>query len=460
MANFLTRAFSSIARYVGGFRSSTTTFWSFGNKDIYSPVEQETAISKGFNSNSAVYSIVKKYAKKAASIERYLENKADQTELENHPLMVLLDRPNENQSQYSLFKLVYAFYKVCGEAFIWLNRGDVTQMVDEFGELVDRTDKQYQAQRVLEMFSIPPNEMVVIVDPEDANKVIGYYLQQNPNVKFSKSDIIHWKDLNLEWDELARPQHRGMTPLKPGSKTLAADNSFLESMLRMANNDGARAIAYNESLNQPTPTQQAQIEAVFGDKVNNKERKNQVQALQGKWGLLQLGLTAVDMDTLNARDFIYKELCFLLDVPYGFFDSHTPYAEKQLAARDWISNSIKPDVQELDGELQRILFPAFNLSDKSAKLCSNFEALSELQEDKANQMKWMMEGPFTPNEVRQEFGYDERPETEMDEVYMKSGQIPITDPIVNDPNQILNDVNAMSDASKNGAGSKPYAGAN
>lgn len=453
MANILTRAFTSITKYiggyVGGFNRTTTRFWSFGNKEVYSPVEQDTAISKGFNSNAAVYSIVKKYAKKAASIERYLENKATEEVMENHPLMVLLDRPNENQSQYSLFKHVYCFYKVCGEAFIWLNRGDVAQMlIEETGELVDRTDKQYISQPVLEMFYIPPNEMVVLVEPGDPHKIIGYYLQNNPTVKFRKEDILHWRDVNLEWDELGRPQHRGMTPLRPGSLTLAADNSFLESMLRMAQNDGARAIAFNKSLQQPTPVQETQIRAVFDEKVNNKERKNSVQALQGDWGILQLGLTSVDMETLKARDFIYKELCFLFDVPYGFFDSHTPYAEKQLAARDWISNSIRPDVKELDGELQRMLFPAFGLSYNQAKLCSNFDDLPELQEDKVKQIEWMMKAPISPNEVREELGYDKRTEPEMDEVYLPSGIIPVTNPPEMDPNQILNDVNAMEDAAK------------
>jgi phage portal protein BeeE len=219
-----------------------------------------------------------------------------------------------------------------------------------------------------------------------------------------------------------------MSPLKPGSKTLAADNAFLESMLRMAQNDGARAIAFNKSLAQETPMQQAQREAVFADKINNKDRKGQVQALQGDWGLLQLGLTAVDMDTLNAREFIYKELCFLLDVPYGFFDSHTPYAEKQLAARDWISNSIKPDIKELDGELQRQLFPAFGLSDKQAKLCSDFDGLPELQEDKAKQVEWLLKSPLTPNEIRDALEYEPIKDPVMDEVFMPSGSSSIMAP--------------------------------
>jgi phage portal protein BeeE len=447
MANIIAQIGRAIqgaaAGFIGGFRTATTRFWSFGNKEVYSPIEQDRSVSHGFNSNSAVYSIVKKYAKKAASIERYLENKKDDSEIENHPLQELLDRPNENQSAFSFFKIIYAYYKICGESFIWLNRGDVTQMVDSAGNLVDRTPKEYQAMKVIEMFVIPPNEIVITVDPNDPNSILGYFLRNNQQIRFRKEDIVHWKDVNLEWDELARPQLRGMTPLRPGSMTLAADNSFLESMLRMAQNDGARAIAYNKSLSQPTPTQQSQIENVFSDKVNNKDRKNQVQALQGDWGLLQLGLTSVDMDTLNAREFIYKELCFLLDVPYGFFDSHTPYAEKQLAARDWISNSIMPDVKELDGELNRMLLPAFKLDPKNVEICSDFDDLPELQDDKLKQVQWMNLAPLTPNEIREALDYEPITDPIMDEVFMPTGNSSIMSDLNMPPDQnIQPDANA------------------
>lgn len=445
-----------IARGIfGGGRVPTgikTNIWGVGAQEIYAPIEQDTAITKGFDANTAVYSITKKYAKKAASIERYLENKKDETEIENHPLMVLLQRPNPKQSHYAFFKSVYAFYKVCGEAFIWLNRGDVTQMVTLEGELVDRTRDQYLAQPIIEMHVIPSNEIVLVPDPEDPFQVAYYHLRNRPSIRFNGADIIHWMDLNLDWDEFSRPQMRGMTPLKPGFKTLTADNSFIDSMVRMAQNDGAKGAIVNKTLGKMTPKQETQVRDVIDTKVNNKEIKNAIAALEGDWTYLDFGLTSVDMQTLEARDFIYKEMCFLLDVPYGFFDSHTPYAEKQLAARDWVTNSIKPDCQELDGELQRSLFPAFGLTDQTAKLCSNFDDLPEMQEDKKTQVEWLMQAPLSPNEVREELGFEKRPEPEMDEVYMKSGQVPITDPIVNDPNQILDDVNAMENAGKSNAG--------
>lgn len=425
MANFLTQirsAVTSLTRYIGGFRTVKTQIWGVSSQEVYAPIEQDTAITKGFDANTAVYSIVKKYAKKAASIEKYLENKADETEMENHPLMKLLERPNPMQSQYAFFKLVYAFYKVCGEAFIWLNRGDVTQEVDQFGNLVDRSPESYMKQPILEMFVIPSNEIVIIPDKDDPFAIAGYQLRNRPEVKFNGADIIHWMDLNLDWDEFSRPQMRGMTPLKPGFKTLTADNSFIDSMVRMAQNDGAKGAIVNKTIGaKMTAEQQSQVKSVIDTKINNKEIKNAIAALEGEWTYLDFGLTAVDMDTLNAREFIYKEMCFLLDVPYGFFDSHTPYAEKQLAARDWVSNSIKPDCKELDQELQRALFPAFNLKDSQAKICSDFDGLPEMQEDKANQVEWLLKSPLTPNEIREALEYEPITDPVMDEVFMPTG---------------------------------------
>jgi phage portal protein BeeE len=330
--------------------------------------------------------------------------------------MLLLERPNEKQSHFAFFKLVYSFYKVCGEAFIWLNRGDVTQMVDDQGNLVERSDKEYQAMPIVEMWIIPPADIAVIPEGDDPFKVKGYQLVNNPSIKFNKLDIIHWMDLNLEWDEFSRPQLRGMSPLKPGYKTLTADNSFIDSMVRMAQNDGSKAIAYNKSLQQPNPQQQTQIENVFSDKINNKDRKNSVAALQGDWGLLDLGMTSVDMETLDARAFIYKELCFLLGVPYAFFDSQVTWDNAKARAIEWIYGEIKPDVNELNAELQRVLFPAFGLTNQQAKLCTDFDDLPELQEDKDKQVSWLNKAPLTGNERREALGYDELPDPTMEEI--------------------------------------------
>lgn len=465
----LVRNIASGRAFIGaGFQR--TNIWGVGAQEIYSPIEAETAIQKGFEGNTAVYSIIKKDAKKFGSIERYLENVNEDKPIEKHPLLDLLKRPNPHQGQDAFFALVRAFYKTCGEAFVWLNRGDVTQAVGPDGLLIDRTPQQYLSQPVEEMYVIPSNHIVVVPSPDDPFDVIGYKLRDRPDIKFRKEDIIHWKDLNLEWSETGKPHLRGMPALKPGFKTLQADNSAIDSMVRMFQNDGAKGVLVNEEIGKMNPKIETQVRDVINNKVNNKEIKNAVAALEGKWTYIDLGLTSVDMETLKGREFIYKEFCFLFGVPYALFDSQVTFDNQLMAQKGWVLNEIKPDSLQFDGELNRMLLPAFGLAklgtngqliNVTAEICSNFDNLEELQESKQRQIEWIQKAPISPNEAREVMGYEARPEPEMDDIYLPSGFMPITDPVQNDPNQIMNDVNAMSDAAR---GTKPtngtYAGAN
>lgn len=454
----LIKNISSGKAFGAGFQR--TNIWGVGSQEVYSPIEAEQAIVKGFQGNTAVYSIVKKDAKKFGSIERYLENKTTDEPIESHPLLDLINRPNPHQGQDAFLALVRAFYKVCGEAFIWLNRGDVTQMVDPTGQLVDRTNEQYLAQPVLEMYVIPSNHVIIEPTPDDPFDILGYKLRDRP-VKFRKEDIIHWKDLNLDWSEFGKPHLRGMPALKPGFKTLTADNSAIDSMVRMFQNDGAKGAIVNKTPGaKMTPQIQTQVKNVIDEKINNKEIKNAIAALEGDWTYLDFGLTSVDMETLKGREFIYKEFCFLFGVPYALFDSQVTFDNQLMAQKGWVLNEIKPDSLQLDGELNRMLLPAFGfakvgsngqLVNVTAQICANFDNLEELQESKVRQIEWIQKAPISPNEAREVMGYEARPEPEMDEIYLPSGFQPITDPIANDPAQILNDVNAMSNATKPGA---------
>ena len=123
MANIL----STIAGWFRNQQTASVRVFTTGTTEVYPSIDSTTAIDKGFNGNSAVYSIVKKDAKKFGSIPRYLEG-PDEMEIEEGDLAELLKRPNEYQGQDAFFSLTRAFYKICGESFVWLNRGDTTDM--------------------------------------------------------------------------------------------------------------------------------------------------------------------------------------------------------------------------------------------------------------------------------------------------------------------------------------------
>lgn len=404
--------------------------WTFGNTEVYPKIDSTTAIARGFNGNAAVYSIVKKDAKKFGSVARYVEAASKEQkskklfrefkEVEALPgaLTDLLNRPNPSQGQDAFFTLVRAFYKVCGESFIWLNRGDTDALIDD--TLVELDDAAQMKKPVLEMYVLPPNKVIVVPDPENVFAAYGYILESNVRIPIRKTDIIHWKDINLTFDIVSRDHLRGMSALMPGGKTLEANNSATDATVRMNQNGGARKLIANKSLAQMTPQQQSQLDKVLDEKVNNADIKGAVTAMQGDWSGIDLGLTSVDMETLKGKVMSTQELCNLFGLPYELFDSATTFANKEMAQKSWVINEIMPDCKQLDGEMNRVLPIAFGL-DKKAVICSDFDDMPELQDDKKKQIDWLMKGPFTANEIREATGYDKSTDEGSDKVLLPSG---------------------------------------
>jgi HK97 family phage portal protein len=405
-----------------------------GAMEVYSNIDNNKAIDEGYNANTAVHSIVKRDAQKFGAIPRFvydaseIEEKAGKKErkayktLEND-LSKLLNRPNPFEGQDIFFTKVRTYERICGEAFIWLNRGDIRQGVDENDEFYERDDEQMDKMPVLEMYVLPANIVTVVPDPDNLYGVLGYVLElQTERVKLRKGDVIHWKGVNLNWDSTTREHQRGFPLLTPGYKTLQQNNDATNSAVRMYQNDGAKGLLFNETFDKLTPVQQSQIKGVVDSKVNTNENKGSVATLQGKWGYVDIGGSSVDLQLLEGKELSWKELCFLFEVPYEFFNSDTTFANKEQAQKGWVSNTIIPACKQLDGELNRVLLKAFGL-DKLGLICSDASGLPEMQKDMA-QLSTALSTAWwiTPNEKREEMGYESLPEPQMDEVWVTSGQ--------------------------------------
>lgn len=446
-------------------KEPSTSVWSTGTKAVYPEINNGNVVQKSFNNNAAVYSIVKKDSKKFGSIPRYVEKEANEQKAEDErmegPLTDLLNRPNKWEGQDAFFTKVRAFYKVCGEAYIWLNRGDTDALVDD--ELIPLDDKAHSKKPVLEMYVLPSQDVVVIPEDDNPYGIAGYSLQSRPDIKFRQVDVIQWKDLNLNWDSYSRVQLRGQSPLVAGRKILTANDSATDMTVAMNQNGGAKKAIANETMAPMNPQQQSQLDNVMDTKVNNWTVKGGVAAFQGKWSVLDLGMSSIDMDVLNGKEYTMKEMCFIFGLPYAFFDSHTPYAEKQLTARDWLSNEIMPDCKQLDGELNRFLPKAFGL-EGVAVICSDFDAMPEMQEDKKTQMEWLTKAPISVNEMREALGYEESDEEGADKILIPTGTQTLEDVTTGDGgDQILNSLyNANGSANRsngNGQVSKNAKGA-
>lgn len=426
--------FTSLFNRARGWR-----IWNIGTREVMADINAEKAVTEGYNANSAFYSIIKADAEKFASIPRYvadakkLEEKRRKVPLQFKALMKaepmttdsvkqtldkLLNRPNPYQGQAAFFKTVRSYYKTCGEAFIWLNRGD-TDGLD---------DSKIATMPVLEMYPLPSYRMEVVPDPENLWGVAGYLLDANgTKIPFKKSEVIHWKDTNLTFDASTKEHLRGMPALKPGAADLQQNNDATRSSIRMYQNDGSKGALFNKDLSKATPTQETQIRNVIDRKINNNDVKGAVAALQGEWGYVDLGKTSIDLDLLKGKEMSMKMLCFLIGVPYTMFDPNTAWANSEWQQKNWVSNRIIPASTELDDELNRVLLRAFALEGKFIIQC-DYSQLPEMQADMKALTEWLKEAWWIkPNEKRDLMGWEkDDAEPLMDEYWVPNGFTPMS----------------------------------
>jgi hypothetical protein len=207
--------------------TQSLVWWGGNTGDTYPNVNVKNSIDLGFNANASVYSIVMKDANKFGSIPRYLWDKAKKEEKAKDPMLfegskeltALLDRPNPYEGQDFFYTKIRAYYKICGEAFIFLNRGDLEAYRDETGLLDDDT---IDLLPVLEMCVLPADHIAIIPDPTNVWGVLGYVLDiGGQRIVLRKNDVIQWKTVSLDFNAGTRAHLRGMPPLQPGQELLA-----------------------------------------------------------------------------------------------------------------------------------------------------------------------------------------------------------------------------------------------
>jgi|GEM_PF-1435873 len=441
----------------------------FGGPAVYPDVNLLRFVQSGYSANATVYTIISMVSRKFGSIPRYvyqvndqkaarqykallkqgkftlkqivdLEVKAYDENIIDNAFSELLMKPNEMQGQDTFYELVCTFYMIAGESFIWLNRGDIDDMED------DAADKLPP----LEMFVIPPQYIEIIPDPADVWGVVGYYFVVNgQRIFLRKNDVIHWKKPNPNFDAITRVHLRGFSPLNAGNKLVTQDDSATDAAVAMQQNDGAKGLLFNKTLDNLDPIQRSQVETVINRKVNNRDIKGAVATVQGDWGYLDLGQTSVDMELVKSQESVFVRICNLYGINPMMFLANATYENIQQARKDLITGLVMPMSCSLRDEMNRVLLPAFGLT-KSITHDVDVSMLPELQNDMSQlitslQLAWWL----TPNQRLAAMNEEESEDENMDKVWIPSNLVLMEDAAMPDP---LNSYNAITGTDQGSGG--------
>lgn len=262
--------------------------------------------------------------------------------VESHPLLDLLDRPNEETTKTDAMYIIQSHKKLTGDAF-WLKIRGANGMVTALQTLPpDRVDLVLQA---------PTEKDPTIIkafrykDTVDGNKV---------DITYKPEDIIHFKKPN------PNNAFRGYGAVEALAETIDLDNLTTQTTINFFKNGSIQNFALTTDA-KITDDQLKRLKAEMRATNNGVANAYNTPVFGG-------GLKPVDISYSNKdQDFLGQLEWYRDKIMYGFGNTKASLgmiddvnrASHEGSIIEWQRNTIKPDMQSIVDTLNEFLVPEF-----------------------------------------------------------------------------------------------------
>lgn len=400
----------------GGYRLPALMQF-FGLSVVWGRWEETEYISKGYSQNAALYSVITRIARTAAScpfkvykvvdkkkhlkikawsgpnatsaslLKAMLHKELAYEEDTTHPLNGLIDNPNPWQGGHEYVEASVSFKLLTGNRFLLLT---VLDMGANMGN-------------VASIFNLPPQSTAVLGDGSLFG-VREYELQVGRPLKIPVENIIHSKYFNPNITTTG--EHlRGLSPLSAGSRPLDISTAADNRSIAMLRNAGAAGMIYSKTVDALTPEQAAVLKAKINDEVLGFENAARIAIGNGDMGYLDFAKTFGEMGIHELGKYSLQQLCNIYSVPYILLSAdNSTYNNIREAKKELITMAVLPELVSLRDDWNKIaakfgadIYIDFDLS-----------VYPELQEDMEKTMRIMKDAWwYTGNEKRIAMGADE-----------------------------------------------------
>jgi len=380
------------------------------NTTHYRRDNYEAYADEGYRQNAIVYRCVNEIANGAACIP-FKAFQGD-TELDQHPILSLLRRPNPMQAGVEYFQAVYSYLLLSGNNYAI--RSEVAGEVRELYLL--RPDRI----RVKPSKTTTPAGYDYIIN----GKVVKTY---DANPLTGESEVKHMKLYNPLDD------YYGLSPLMAASVDIDNHNAINKHNISLLNN-GARpsgAIIFKPTSDrgvamQLSDGQRQQLQDDLDVKFKGPANAGRPLLLEGDFDWREMGLSPKDMDFLQQRNMAAKDIALCFGVPsqlIGIPDSQT-YANVQEARLALYEETIMPLARRVQSDLNEWLTPIYG---DDIRIEYDFEAVPAMTERRRrvyeNVTQAVREGIISRNEARERLGLE--PITGGDDVYIAANLFPL-----------------------------------
>ena len=365
---------------------------------------------EGYRKNAIVYRCVNEIANGAASIP--FKAFQGEQELDQHPILNLLNRPNPTQAGVEYFQSLYSFLLLSGNSYAV--RTDIGNTPRELHLL--RPDRM----RVKPSKTAMPSgyEYVIrgtVVQTYEADPVTG------------ESEVKHLK----LWNPL--DDYYGLSPLMAAAVDVDNHNAINKHNIALLEN-GARpsgAIVFKPTNDRGIPmqlndAQRKQLSEDVDNRFSGPNNAGRPLLLEGDFDWKEMGLSPKDMDFLQQKHLAAKDIALCFGVPsqlIGIPDGQT-YANVQEARLALYEETIIPLARRVESDFNEWLAPAFG---EDIRVAYDFESVPAMTERRRriyeNVTSAVREGIISRNEARERLGLE--PITGGDDVFIAANLFPL-----------------------------------
>ncbi|MEJ8573137.1 phage portal protein [Microbaculum marinum] len=330
-------------------------------RPVWTPRDYAALTREGFQKNPVVYRCVRLICEAAASVPWLLHE--GERELDRHPLLTLLARPNARRSGAELMEAVYGHLLVSGNAYI--------EAAGVAGE-------------ICELHALRPDRMKVVPGADGWPEAYEYTVSGR-SVRFDQgrmetgsgpAPILHLTLFHPSDD------HYGMGPLEAAGMALDLHNASADWNKALLDNaarpSGALVYEGEGALSQE---QFERLKRELEDNYQGASNAGRPLLLEGGLAWQAMGISPKEMDFMEARHQAARDIALAFGVPpmlLGIPGDNT-YANYQEANRALWRQSVLPMVGRTAQALAHWLGPAFG---DGLRLSVDLDAVEALSADR------------------------------------------------------------------------------
>ncbi|MED4914367.1 phage portal protein [Parageobacillus thermoglucosidasius] len=349
---------------------------------IWTPARFDKLAEEGFSRNVWVYRCVMVTAQHVASVPLLLYQKRGKklVEIETHPLLDLLNKPNPLQSKHEFLESWAAFLLLSGNSYIEMNgpnRGAPT-----------------------ELWAWRPDRTTII--PGGDNLIQAYrYTVNGRYVDVPAERIIHNKFF-APLDDFY-----GLGPIQVAARVIDQDNAANAWNAALLQNSGRPSGAFLAKK----PLNDKQFERTkyqLRQEYAGANSAGKIMLLEGDVDWKEMSLSPRDMDFIESKKMNRLEICAVFGVPPELVGDHehATYSNYKEARASFYIETVLPLLDKLIDKLNAQLVPLFG---DDLVLAYDTDQIPALQENLEVLWKRAIEGltngMLELNEARQMVGY-------------------------------------------------------